>query len=155
MSNYYHFAYGSNMNLNELSKYLPSKIKIIGTGYLDDHIFKYRTINNRKLSAKANIEPRKGSKVYGIIFQLYGTLKKLHKKEGIFNNTYTIKFHTVNLINPISNTRHKTFLCYSYVMTPKAIGQVGNPSKIYKKNIVKIAEIYNFPLRYIKTKLKN
>jgi len=36
----YHFAYGSNMNINELKKYCSRKnITIIGTGYLDNYIF--------------------------------------------------------------------------------------------------------------------
>ena len=35
-----YFAYGSNMNINELKKYCPCKnIKIIDTGYLDNYIF--------------------------------------------------------------------------------------------------------------------
>ena len=53
----YHFAYGSNMNIFELKKYLcKNNFKIIGSGYLENYIFTYRTFNNRKLSAKANIE---------------------------------------------------------------------------------------------------
>ena len=63
----YHFAYGSNMNIFELKKYLCEKnFKIIGPGYLEDYIFTYRTFNNRKLSAKANIEKRRKSTVYGL-----------------------------------------------------------------------------------------
>ena len=52
----YHFAYGSNMNINELKKYITSYVKIIGVGYLDNYIFRYRKIKGRKLSAKGNIE---------------------------------------------------------------------------------------------------
>ena len=36
----YHFAYGSNMNIFELKKYLCDlDFKIIGPGYLEDYIF--------------------------------------------------------------------------------------------------------------------
>ena len=45
----YHFAYGSNMNINELKKYITSDVKIIGVGYLDNYIFRYRKIKGRKL----------------------------------------------------------------------------------------------------------
>ena len=74
----YHFAYGSNMNINELKKYCSCKnIKIIGTGYLDNYIFRYRLIYGKlRIKAKANIEPRKGSKVYGLIVNIKGSLPK-------------------------------------------------------------------------------
>ena len=141
----YHFAYGSNMNTNELKKYLKSDIKIIGVGYLDNYIFKYRKIKNRKLSAKGNIEKRKGSKVYGIVFELKGSLEKLHKKEGVFNNTYQIDFFNVKLLE-----NKKKVLCFSYIMTKNAIDKIDKPSKNYKTNILKTAVQHNFPLQYIK-----
>ena len=141
----YHFAYGSNMNINELKKYLKSDIKIIGVGYLDNYIFKYRKIKNRKLSAKGNIEKRNGSKVYGLVFEINGSLEKLHKKEGIFNNTYQIDFFNIKLLE-----NRKKVMCFSYIMTKNAIDKIGKPSKNYKNNIIKTAVQYNFPLQYIK-----
>jgi hypothetical protein len=144
----YHFAYGSNMNMNELKKFLNNKIKIIGVGYLDNYIFKYRKIKNRKLSAKGNIEKRNGSRVYGIIFELKGSLENLHKKEGIFNYTYKIDFFDIKLLK-----NNKKVLCFSYIMTQTAIDKIGKPSKNYKNKIVSIANKFNFPLQYIKTKL--
>ncbi len=141
----YHFAYGSNMNIDELKKYLKSDIKIIGVGYLDNYIFKYRKIKNRKLSAKGNIEKRSGSKVYGLVFEINGSLEKLHKKEGIFNNTYQIDFFNVKLLE-----NKKNVMCFSYIMTKTAIDKIGKPSKNYKNNIVKTAVRHNFPLQYIK-----
>ena len=88
----YHFAYGSNMNINELKKYCSRKnITIIGTGYLDNYIFRYRLIYGKlRIKAKANIEPRKGSTVYGLIVNIKGSLNKLHKKEGLLDHIYII-----------------------------------------------------------------
>ena len=149
----YHFAYGSNMNINELKKYILCKnIIIVGIGYLDNHIFRYRYIKNRKLSAKANIEPYKNSKVYGIIFKITGSLNKLHKKEGIFNNTYYIRNYNITLTKSL-NITNKKIKCFVYVMEPDRIGDVGKPSKRYKINIIKSATYYNFPSQYIRTKL--
>ena len=141
----YHFAYGSNMNINELKKYINSDIKIIGVGYLDNYTFKYRKIKNRKLSAKGNIEKRIGSKVYGLVFEINGSLEKLHIKEGVLNNTYQIDFFTVKLIE-----NNKKVMCFSYTMTKNSIDKIGKPSKTYKNNILKTAIQYNFPLQYIK-----
>ncbi len=144
----YHFAYGSNMNIDELKKYLNSNIKMIGVGYLDNYIFKYRKIKDRKLSAKGNIEKRRGSRVYGLVFEINGSLEKLHKKEGVFNYTYKIDFFNIKLLE-----NKKKVMCFSYIMTKNAINKIGKPSKNYKNNIVKTAIKYDFPLQYIKTKL--
>ena len=149
----YHFAYGSNMNINELKKYILCKnIIVVGIGYLDNHVFRYRYIKNRKLSAKANIEPYKNSKVYGIIFKITGSLNKLHKKEGIFNNTYYIRHYNITLTKSL-NITNKKLKCFVYVMEPDRIGNIGKPSKLYKMNIIKSAAYYNFPSQYIRTKL--
>ena len=144
----YHFAYGSNMNINELKKYLTSDVKIIGVGYLDNYIFRYRKIKDRRLSAKGNIEKRNGSRVYGLVFEINGTLEKLHKKEGIFNDTYQVEIFHVTLLE-----NKKRVSCFSYVMTKNSIEQIGIPCKDYRNNIVKTAIKYDFPLQYIKTKL--
>ena len=80
MSYFYHFAYGANMNYSELKKYIKNKIKVVGVGYLDNYTFKYRTIKNRKITAKASIEKKKNHRVYGIIFKIYGSVENLHKK---------------------------------------------------------------------------
>ena len=71
-----YFAYGSNMNINELKNIVLGKnIKIIDTGYLDNYIFRYRLIKGKKnIKAKANIEPRKNSKVYGLVIDIKGIL---------------------------------------------------------------------------------
>ena len=140
----YHFAYGSNMNINELKKYITSYVKIIGVGYLDNYIFRYRKIKGRKLFAKGNIEKRKGSRVYGLVFEISGSLEKLHKKEGVFNDTYQIEVFHVTLVE-----NKKKIRCFSYVMTKNAVDQIGMPGKEYKNNIVKTAIKYDFPLQYI------
>ena len=147
----YHFAYGSNMNINELKKYTTSDVKIIGVGYLDNYIFRYRKIKGRKLSAKGNIEKRNGSRVYGLVFEINSSLEKLHKKEGVFNDTtdiYQVEVFNITLLKNKKNIR-----CFSYIMTKNAIDQIGMPCKEYKNNIVKTAIKYDFPLQYIKTKL--
>ena len=144
----YHFAYGSNMNINELKKYITSDVKIIGVGYLDNYIFRYRKIKGRKLFAKGNIEKRNGSRVYGLVFEINSSLEKLHKKEGVFNDIYQVEVFNITLLKNKKNVRG-----FSYIMTKNAIDQIGRPSEEYKNNLVKTAIKYDFPLQYIKTKL--
>jgi len=136
------------MNINELNKYLLSDVKLIGVGYLDNYIFRYKKIKNRKLTAKGNIEKRNGSRVYGLVFEIDGSLEKLHRKEGIFNNIYQVELFNVTLLE-----NKKKIRCFSYIMTKSSIDQIGIPCKKYRNNIVKTAIKYDFPLQYIRTKL--
>ena len=39
-------------------------------------------------------------------------------------------------------------------MEPHRVGSIGKPSKLYKNNILKSANYYNFPSSYIRTKLR-
>ena len=143
-----YFAYGSNMNINELKKYCPCKnIKIIDTGYLDNYIFRYRLIKGKKnIKAKANIEPRKNSKVYGLVIDIKGTINKLNKKEGLFDNIYFIK-HKLKIHSISSN---KIYNCFAYIMQPSVRLKIDQPSFNYCKKIFDAATLLNFPKSYLK-----
>ena len=146
----YHFAYGSNMNIFELKKYFcESDFKIIGPGYLENYIFTYRKFNTRKLSAKANIEQRKNSKVYGLIVKINRNCKKLDKKEGIRLGLY-YKQHNLRVKHCNTN---KVYKCFSYIMNTDKIENFGNPSKSYRKRILSGAKIINLPKPYIRNRI--
>ena len=152
---YYYFAYGSNMNLQEMKKYVNNNMKIIGIGKLHNYIFKYRVFKNRRLSGKANIEKHKNSNVYGIIYEIRTNLsgkglERLHKKEGYFNLTYLISFYNVKLVYPLIKTNKKYIHCFSYFMNPFKVKENGKPSIQYQNNILKAAKKYNLPETYIK-----
>ena len=51
-STVYYFAYGSNMNLQEMKKYVNNNMKIIGIGKLHNYIFKYRVFKIREIVLK-------------------------------------------------------------------------------------------------------
>ena len=144
----YHFAYGSNMNIAELKKYCCNKnITIVGPGYLDNYIFRYRLIKGKlPIKAKANIEPRKGSKVYGLIINIDGSLDKLHKKEGVLDFIYEInknfKIHSIS--------DKKIYNCFSYVMKNDIKLEQGRPSYCYYKKILDGCNSFNFPKSYLK-----
>ena len=142
----YHFAYGSNMNIFELKKYLcDSDFKIIGPGYLENYIFTYRSFINRKLSGKANIEKRKNSRVYGLIVKINKNCKKIDKKEGLHLGLY-YKYSSLK-IKHISS--HKTYTCFSYTMNKNMIDDFSNPSQKYRKRILSGAKMIDLPTQYI------
>jgi len=141
----YYFAYGSNMNISELKKYCSCKN--IGSGYLNNYIFRYRLIKNKlSIKAKANIEPRKGSKVYGVIIKIEGSIDKLNKKEGLLDFIYLIQKNLK--IQSISDK--KIYNCFSYVMHNDIILEESYPSLSYCKNILDAANLFNFPKSYLK-----
>ena len=146
----YHFAYGSNMNIFELKKYLCDKdFKIIGPGYLENYIFTYRTFTTRQLSAKANIEQRKNSKVYGLIVKINKNCSKLDKKEGIHLGLY----HKQRNLKIKHCNNNKTYKCFSYIMNTDKIEDFGNPSKKYRQRIMSGASILDLPNPYIKNRI--
>lgn len=149
----YYFAYGSNMNVVKLKKYLcNAKFNIIGSGYLNDYIFTYRNFTTRKLSAKANIEPRKNSTVYGLIIEIdynINNCKKLDKKEGVQQGLY-YKHYNLTITHCDSN---KQYNCFSYIMNYDNINDYGNPSKSYRDTILSSAYKLNIPTLYIKNRI--
>ena len=146
----YHFAYGSNMNIFELKKYLCDKdFKIIGPGYLENYIFTYRYFINRKLSGKANIEKRINSKVYGLIVKINKNCKRLDKKEGIHLGLY----HKQRNLKIKHCNNNKTYKCFSYIMDKNQIEDFSNPSKKYRQRIMSGASMLNLPITYIKNRI--
>jgi len=80
----YYFSYGSNANVNHLCSFIDSScFKIVGCAYIKNYKFVYRNIKCVKLrSGVANIEPSKGDKVHGILYQIKNSadIKRLDKK---------------------------------------------------------------------------
>ena len=95
------------------------------------YIFTYRKFTTRQLSAKANIEQRKNSKVYGLIVKIKKNCEKLDKKEGLHHGLY---YKQRNL--KIKHCNDNIYKCFSYIMCPDKIGNLDNPSKIYRKRIM-------------------
>ena len=150
----YLFSYGSNMSLREFHKYGIRRARVVDTGYVRDYTFKYRHIANRKLSAKATIEPRPGTRVYGTVTELtlrsHKDLFKLHCKEGYYAGVYDFVPITV-----ISSRTRKPCRCYTYVMTRHGKGRAGRPSRRYLDKLLRAAVRYRLPKPYVTSFLLN
>jgi hypothetical protein len=80
-----YFSYGSNLNLDELKKYINNynKIKYISYVYLENYKFNYRQINTNDKYGYANIENCNNKRVYGILWDIDDyEFTKLYNKEG-------------------------------------------------------------------------
>lgn len=141
----YYFAYGSNMNIKNLEKYLKNcNALITGIGELKNYSFRYNRQNNSfpTKKSRANIVKRKGSTVYGLIFDIDDiVLNMLNIKEGVEEKIY-------KKINVIVNSGGEKFKCLSYTMVNP--GDIIEPPVKYKKLIVEAGLLFNFPKKYMK-----
>lgn len=142
-----YFAYGSNMSINHLLKYCKCKdFKLVDTGYINNYIFKYRSIIGHKKTGVGNIEKRKGSKVYGVIFRINEHAKKnINIKEGMKYGIYNIEHVIIK-----SNTSNKSYRCFTYIMDKDMRGVEKSPTKKYKEIVMNGALNNNLPLKHIK-----
>ncbi|MCX7607556.1 MAG: gamma-glutamylcyclotransferase [Bacteroidia bacterium] len=81
----WYFAYGSNMHIQQLEERVGRKGIVRKVGYLEG----YEIVFNKPAKAKpdtigyANIQPREGSVVYGVLYELTETeMEQLDQYEG-------------------------------------------------------------------------
>lgn len=114
----YYFAYGSNIDTNHFIKFISKEhVKIVGPAYINNYIMKYRKIKNTRLrSGVANVEERKYSKTYGVVYFINDNadLERLDKKEGYLDecNKYN-KYNKIIVQSTLINNNRK-INCFSY-----------------------------------------
>ena len=64
-----YFAYGSNMDVNQLKRRVGEGIEILGPAVLKNHTLKFNKISPRR-GGCANVEPAEGEEVWGILYSL-------------------------------------------------------------------------------------
>ena len=141
-----YFAYGSNMSIDHMLKYCFDKeFKIINIGMLKNYIYRYRSIKGHKRTGVGNIEKRKGSKVYGIVYDINkSALKKLNEKEGMKYGIYYI-----DKVNIYSINGRKIYKCITYIMNDDMVGDMKPPTNKYRKLLIDSAIHNKFPIKYI------
>jgi hypothetical protein len=139
------------MSTPHLSKYIDNKkIKVIGLAMLSDYVFRYRRPRTKKKrSGVANIEPRRGSRVYGLLLDIpKALLSKLDIKEGTKCRIYCCaKVQVTSLSN------NKKYTCKTYIMYPEGRLEERPPSKKYLRIVSNSAKIHGLPQKYIKNRI--
>lgn len=98
-----YFAYGSNMSEQRLRARVPGARKV-GTGFLPGHEFLFSGYSQTWGGSVANVKPCRGSKVFGVLYELPpGGLATLDRFEG-YPRAYTRKSATIARI-PRGRTR--------------------------------------------------
>jgi gamma-glutamylcyclotransferase (GGCT)/AIG2-like uncharacterized protein YtfP len=143
------FAYGSNMNLNRLTKRIPSAVKVSNAS-LSGYKLVCNKVSKKDDSAKANIiqTDNLADLVWGVLFTIDNDQKPLlDKTEGLgkgYNEDTLIFFDETN----------NSYTAQIYIADSKAIDDNLFPYDWYKEFIVSGAIQNKLPFEYI-AKLKS
>jgi gamma-glutamylcyclotransferase (GGCT)/AIG2-like uncharacterized protein YtfP len=144
MNTVYYFAYGSNMNHEQMKKRCRNA-KFIGRGYIENYNFVYDGYSFSRKGAVANIIPYEGDIVFGAIWEINeDDLKNLDKYEG-YPNVYNRKLIIAKDDNGLE------YNVWVYLRESQGIGM---PSKEYYDIVIKGAKECNLPEDYINKKLR-
>lgn len=148
----YYFAYGSNINLNEIKLYLPKQsFIVIGPAYVENYVFKYRKLlNNKKKSGVSNIEKRNNSKTYGILYFINDKyVNLLNKKEGFYNiNNFKNKYNKID-VKCVLIDKNIKIDSFSYKINELFKGDEVKPSNIYYKKLENGYYMHCLPKYYL------
>ena len=131
-----YFAYGSNMNIEQMNNRCPNGFEKIANGELLDYNFGFDK------SGYANIKETKGFKVLGVVYNLTETcLNNLDGYEG-YPNHYNRKIVGIKDIenNQIMNS-------FVYIEPEDQFNGIANQS--YLDVIIKGAEANELPIKWI------
>ncbi len=136
----YYFAYGSNMNFNQMNKRCPDA-RFITKAKLNGYKFVYDGYSKKRKGAVANIVEFKDKIVEGAVFEVKDDcIKKLDSHEG-YPNSYQRK--TVEVQGSDGNS----YKAIVYLRNPL---QVGQPSCEYKSIVLQGANDCGLSQSYIK-----
>ncbi len=136
----YYFAYGSNMNQEQMKKRCPNS-RFIKRAYLEGYRFVYDGYSSTRKGAVANIIEKEGSLVWGALYEItQDELSELDKWEG-----YPKAYDRYKIL--VKDDQGKEYKAWVYLRDPKEPGQ---PSEEYRKRVYEGAKQCNLPDEYIK-----
>lgn len=131
----HYFAYGSNMDSEQMKTRCPSSFGLLGVGVLKGWRF---FINSRHV---ANITQSKNSKVYGLLFEINkDCLESLDRSEG-YPKIYDRQELTIIFEGKKIN---------AWVYIDSNSTRLGRPRSNCLERVVEAAENFKFPKDYIK-----
>lgn len=135
LNNRLYFAYGSNMDEEQMTKRCP-EAELIGKGRLYEYHF---IINSRGVASIVN---KRGSFIEGLLWRITsGDEKALDYYEGVSSNFYVKKEITVD-----SHQNDETYSALTYIASESSIGQ---PRSGYLERIITAAEKHEFDSKYL------
>jgi cation transport regulator ChaC len=147
----YYFAYGSNMDEEDLKTWCKNKSKsfpqwkLLGTACLENYRLAFNYYSSGRNGGAANLMESQNSRVYGLLFEMSESDREtIREKEGFPNYyveiTITVK-HRDNTISDVTT--------YKVVKNKEKI-EHQKPSRSYMGLILKNAYNNKFPDEYIR-----
>ena len=145
------FAYGSNMNLEELKKWMvgknfnPSKIIFAQAAILADYDLIWNYYSSTRECGAANLTSSRGSYVWGVLIELKeDLLGAFDKKEG-----HPQSYSRGNEHIPVTTRDGRAIPAWVYIAKPKTDGtRDTRPTRAYKELLRIAAETCGFPPDY-------
>jgi gamma-glutamylcyclotransferase (GGCT)/AIG2-like uncharacterized protein YtfP len=138
LNSYLYFAYGSNMNDEQMQKRCPSAKKI-AIGKLKDYDIVFNRKGSYRPGGVASVHPEKNKIVYGIIWKI--NLLDLTKLDEIEDIT---AYDRKKLV--IEDTNNKKHDCFVYIAKPQGTFE---PDKNYFELLFSSAISANLPEEYL------
>lgn len=136
----YYFAYGSNLDYEQMKKRCSKNVRFIEMAYLENYRFVYDGFYNFRNGAVANIVYAKNSKVWGVLYEIDETcLKELDSYEGY------PKFYGRKILK-VKDEGGKEYDAWLYLREPL---KEGEPSEEYRSIILRGARKWGLPEDYI------
>lgn len=147
----YYFAYGSNMDEEDLKKWCDNKKrsfpewKLLGIACLENYKLSFNYYSNGRKGGAANLMELPDSKVYGLLFEINKEydIKTIEEKEGYPNFYAEIPVTVKCKDKSINNV--KTFK----VVKDKEKSDHQKPQKYYMNLILNNGRQNGFPAEYI------
>ena len=148
----YYFAYGSNMDEQDLKEWCEKKKrsypewKLLGIACLENYALSFNYYSTGRNGGAANLMQCPDSKVYGLLFEIIKDydLETIREKEGhpkYYEETpVTVKYEDKSISNV------KTYK----VVKEKEKSEQQRPTKYYMNLILNNAHVHGFPTEYIR-----
>lgn len=146
MADRLYFAYGSNINLEQMAQRCPDA-EVVGPVVLDDYELLFR--GNRSGYGVATIEPLSGSRVHGLLWKLtpkceqsldfYEGYPRLYEKEDV----------------TVRTTDGRELSVMAYIMTDELWRAPAIPSPAYYEGIMDGYRQNGLPVKELEAALKN
>lgn len=152
------FAYGSNMSRSELRSWLEaaghdsSLVLEMTPAYLESYDYVWNYYSQGRGCGTANIEPKDGSTVWGILIEIdESLLKAFDRKEG---HPYFYSRGTKGI--PVTRAKDGEIVsAWVYIANPNTTsGRDARPSRDYKALLIDAATYWGFPQDYVETMKK-
>ena len=146
-----YFAYGSNMDKDDLDKWCDRKslnritFLSVKPAKLKDHKLSFNYFSKDRKAGAANIMASDGDYVYGLLMDIADAdLKTLHRKEGHPHSYEQIPIE-VETFDGAMVRNVKTYKA----IKERELSSHQPPTREYLDLIIKIADKYNFPRSYV------